>query len=68
MDEPEPIIQSEVTKKEKDKYYILTHIYGLYTDGTDEIICGAAMRHRHREQTYGHRVEGGRRGWDVWKE
>ena len=29
VDEPEPIIQSEVTKKEKDKYYILTHIYGL---------------------------------------
>ena len=25
----EPIIQSEVSQKEKDKYRILTHIYGL---------------------------------------
>ena len=25
----EPIIQSEVTQKEKDKYRILTHIYGI---------------------------------------
>ena len=24
----EPIIQSEVNQKEKDKYHILTHIYG----------------------------------------
>ena len=25
----EPIIQSEVNQKEKDKYHILTHIYGI---------------------------------------
>ena len=25
----EPIIQSEVTQKEKDKYLILMHIYGI---------------------------------------
>ena len=25
----EPIIQSEVSQKEKDKYHILMHIYGL---------------------------------------
>ena len=25
----EPIIQSEVRQKEKDKYHILTHIYGV---------------------------------------
>ena len=25
----EPIIQSEVTQKEKDKYSILMHIYGI---------------------------------------
>ena len=24
-----PIIQSEVSQKEKDKYHILTHIYGI---------------------------------------
>ena len=26
---PEPIIQREVSQKEKDKYYILTHVYGI---------------------------------------
>ena len=25
----EPIIQSEESQKEKDKYHILTHIYGI---------------------------------------
>ena len=25
----EPIIQSKMSQKEKDKYYILTHIYGI---------------------------------------
>ena len=39
----EPIVQSEVSQKEKDKYCILTHIYGIQKDGTDEFICRAAM-------------------------
>ena len=39
----EPIIQSEVSQKEKDKYHILTHIYGIYKNGTEEFICRAAM-------------------------
>ena len=26
---PEPIIQSEVSQKEKDKYCVLMHIYGI---------------------------------------
>ena len=34
----EPIIQSEVSQKEKDKYCILTHIYGIYKNGTEEFI------------------------------
>ena len=29
----EPIIQSEVSQKEKHQYSILTHIYGIYKDG-----------------------------------
>ena len=29
VDEPRPIIQSEVSQKEKDKYHILMHIYGI---------------------------------------
>ena len=31
----EPIIQSEVSQKEKNKY-ILTHIHGIYKNGTGE--------------------------------
>ena len=39
----EPIIQSEVSQKEKDKYCILMHIYGIYKNGTEEFIYRAAM-------------------------
>ena len=39
----EPIIQSEVSQKEKNKYHILMLIYGIYKDGTDEPICRAVM-------------------------
>jgi len=35
----EPIVQSEVSHKEKNKYHILTHIYGIEKDGSDEPIC-----------------------------
>ena len=31
----ESIIQSEVSQKEKDKYHILTHIYGIQKNGTE---------------------------------
>ena len=34
----EPIIQSEVSQKEKDKFHILKHIYGIYQNGTEEFI------------------------------
>ena len=39
----EPIIQSEVSQKEKDKYHILTNIYGIYKNGVEEFIYRAAM-------------------------
>ena len=35
----EPIIQSEVSQKEKHQYSILTHIYGLLKDGNDNPVC-----------------------------
>ena len=38
----EPVIQSEVSQKENDKYCILTHIYGISKDGTDDPKCKAA--------------------------
>ena len=39
----EPIIQREVSQKEKYKYCILRHIYGIQKDGTDEFIFREAM-------------------------
>ena len=39
----EPIIQSEVSQKEKCKYCLLMHIYGIQKDGSDEFIFRAVM-------------------------
>ena len=38
----EPIIQSEVSQKEKHQYSVLMHIYGIYKDGNDNPICKTA--------------------------
>ena len=38
----EPIIQSEVSWKEKHQYSILTHIYGIYKDGNNDSTCETA--------------------------
>ena len=40
----EPIIQSEVSQKDKDQYAILTHIYGIQKDGNDNPICKTEKR------------------------
>ena len=40
----EPIIQSEVSQKEKNKYCLIAHIYGILKGDTDKIICRAAMK------------------------
>ena len=34
----ESIIHSEVSQKEKDEYRIVTHIYGIWKNGTEEFI------------------------------
>ena len=40
----EPVIQSVVTQKEKkNKYCILTHIYGIWKNVTDECIFRAGI-------------------------
>ena len=39
----EPIIQSEVSQKEKDKYHILRHIYGILKNSTEEFIYRTAI-------------------------
>ena len=35
----EPIIQSEVSQKEKHHYSILMHIYGILKDGYNDPVC-----------------------------
>ena len=35
----EPIIQSEVSQKDKHQYSILMHIYGILKGGNDNTIC-----------------------------
>ena len=39
----EPIIQTEVSQKEKDKYHILMHIYGILKNVSEEFIYRAAV-------------------------
>ena len=38
----EPIIQSEVSQKEKHQYSILTQIYGIQKEGNDNPVCETA--------------------------
>ena len=61
----EPIIKSEVGKKEKDKYCIQMHIYEIQKDGTEDFICKAAMEkqtQRTDSQTQESGGEGGMYG------
>ena len=58
----EPIIQSEVSQKEKHQYSILTHIYGIQKDGNDNLYARQQKRHRCIERTF--RLCGRGRGWD----
>ena len=39
----EPIMQSEVSQKQKNKHCILMHLYGIWKDGADELVCRAAL-------------------------
>ena len=56
----EPIIQSEVSQKEKDKYRILMHIYGIQKKKVlKNLFTGQQWRNRHGEYTYGHGERGG---------
>ena len=65
---PEPIIQNEVSQKEKSKYSILTHIYIWNPERwlLMNLFIGQQWRHRHREETCEH--SGGRRGWFELRE
>ena len=65
----EPILRNEVSQKEKNKYLILTRIFGIQKDVLMSLFSGQQWRRRHRHQTCGHgRGAGRRRRWDEWKE
>ena len=53
----EPIIQSEVSQKDKYQYSILTHIYGIYKDGNDNPIC------KTEKETQMYRTD----FWTLWE-
>ena len=53
----EPIIQSEVSQKDKDHYNILTHIYGIKKDVNDNFIC------RTEKETQIYRIV----FWTLWE-
>ena len=58
----QPIIQSEVSQKEKHQYSILTHIYGIRKMVTMTLYARKQKRHRRIEQSVG--LCGRGRGWD----
>ena len=52
-----PIIQSEVSQKEKHQYSILMHMYGIYKDGNDNPIC------KTEKETQMYRTD----FWTLWE-
>ena len=63
----EPIIQSEVSQKEKHQYSILTHIYMEFRKMVMMTLYVRQQRRRRcKEQTFG--PFGRRRGWDDLRE
>ena len=65
--ELEPIIQSEVSQKEKHQYNILMHIYMEFRKMVMMTLYARQQkRHRCKEQTFG--LWGRRRGWDDLRE
>ena len=53
----EPIIQSEVSQKEKHQHSILTHIYGIWKDGNYNPVCETT------KETQMYRTD----FWTLWK-
>ena len=49
----EPVMKSKVSQKEKNKYQVLTHIYEIQKNSTDEPIYKEGME-AEREWTWGH--------------
>ena len=59
----QPIIQKEVNQKEKHKYSILMHIYGIYKDGNNDPICQTAKETQMYRRDFGTLWEKVKVGW-----
>ena len=56
----EPIIQSEVSQKEREISYANAYIWNIYMESIKiNLFVRQQCRNRHREQTYGHTERGG---------
>ena len=53
----EPIIQSEVSQKEKHQYSILMHIYGISKEGNDNPVCKTAKETQMYKTVF----------WTLWE-
>ena len=63
----EPIIQNEVSQKDKDQYSILMNIHEILKVGNNNPICKTEKETQmYRIDLY--RLCGRRRGWDVQRE
>ena len=63
----EPIIQSEVSQKEKHQYSILTHIYGIQKDGNDNPLCETAKDTDVQNRLLDSVGEGESEGGMIWE-
>ena len=59
----EPIIQSEVSRKEKHQYSILMHIYGIQKDGNNNPVCETAKETHMYRKVFWTLWERARVGW-----
>ena len=59
----EPIIQSEISQKEKHQYSIPTHIYGIQKDGKDNPVCKTAKETQMYRTVFWTLWERARVGW-----
>ena len=65
----EPIVQREVSQKEKHQYSILTHIYMEFRKMVTITLYGRQQkRHRCKEQTFGLWEKALKGGWDDLRE
>ena len=48
----ESILQSAINQKEENRYHILMHIYGIYKNGIDDLICKEEIKTQNVENKH----------------